>query len=55
MISIKKLQELTVFLRASEIDSIQLILHKEPPEVWVSKKVNRKFVLVGGTARTNPT
>ena len=22
---------------------------------WVSKKVNRKFVLVGGTARANPT
>ena len=25
--------------------------HKEPPEVGLVKKVNRKFVLVGGTVR----
>ena len=28
-------------------------LHKEPPEVRLVKKVNRKFVLVGDTARAN--
>ena len=35
--------------------SIQLSLHKEPPEVGLVKKVNRKFVLVGDTTRANPT
>ena len=30
-------------------------LHKEPPEVGLVKKVNRKFVLVSDTARANPT
>ena len=34
---------------------IQVSLHREPPEVWLVKKVNRKFVLVGETARANPT
>ena len=33
----------------------QLSLHRQPPEVELVKKVNRKFVLVGGTARANPT
>ena len=33
----------------------ELSLHKEPPEVGLVKKVNRKFVLVGDTARANPT
>ena len=35
--------------------SIQLNVHKEPPEVVLVKKVNRMFVLVGDTARANPT
>ena len=35
--------------------SIQLSHHKEPPEVGLVKKVNWKFVLVGGRARANPT
>ena len=35
--------------------AIQLNLHKEPPEVRVSTKVNRKFVLVGGAVCANPT
>ena len=35
--------------------SIQLSLHKEPPEVVLVKKVNRKCVLVGGAVRANPT
>ena len=30
-------------------------LHREPPEVGLVKKVNRKFVLVGGTAGANIT
>ena len=30
-------------------------LYRYTPEVGVSKKVNLKFVLVGGTARANPT
>ena len=34
---------------------IQPSLHKEPPEVGLVKKINRKFVLVGDTARANPT
>ena len=35
--------------------AIQLSLHKEPPVVELVKKVNRKFVLVGGTVLANPT
>ena len=31
------------------------MLYTEPPEVGNSKKFNRKFVLVGDTARANPT
>ena len=30
-------------------------LHREPPSSQVSRKVNRKFVLVGGAVRANPT
>ena len=30
-------------------------LHKVLPEAWGVKKMNQKFVLVGGTARANPT
>ena len=33
---------------------MQLSLHKEPTEVVLVKKVNRKFVLVGDTAHANP-
>ena len=32
-----------------------LNLHKEPPDVGLVKKVNRKFVLVGDMACANPT
>ena len=32
-----------------------LSLHKEPPEVELVKKVNRKFVLVGGAVHATPT
>ena len=30
-------------------------IHKEPSEVELVKKVNRKFVLVGGAVRVNST
>ena len=32
-----------------------LYSHREPPEVGLVKKVNQKFVLVGGTVHANPT
>ena len=38
-----------------DLCSIQVSLHREPPEVVLSKNVNRKFVLGGETARANPT
>ena len=38
-----------------KITSGDLSLHSEPPEVGLIKKVNRKVVLVGVTARANPT
>ena len=70
IIIMNKSQELTVFQGRQKLTSaenkvqksdgrlqvwcsIQLSLHKEPPE-RVSKNLNRKFVLVGDTARGNP-
>ena len=38
-----------------KFDALYSYLHKEPPEVGLVKKVNRKFVLVGDMARANPT
>ena len=35
--------------------AIQVCLHREPREVGGVKKVNRKFVLVGGVVCANPT
>ena len=38
-----------------KLDAIQLSLHKEPPGVELVKKVNWKFVLVGGAVHASHT
>ena len=54
MIIMNLLQETTVFGGRQKLTSA--MKQKEHPEVrFYSKKVNRKFVLVGGTVRANPT